>query len=274
MAEPRSTPGKAGEFLGEAAGFWREMPDKPLFFCLVIAWGLLFQLLGNSTLGYVNTPSIFRWWLWVNTRGLEGATAWEGLKRILGADEAYVWFVPFVVLGLLWWKRREFTAVTKQTWWPALGLLGVRYRYGGDTPAAGLDCSGLVRYVFQQVTGVTLPRTARELSQVGASVSLDDLQVGDLVFFNTRNYAFSHVGLYLGDNRFIHAPRRGRDVEITTLSRDYWQRHFNGARRLVGVLPSLIPGMFPEALASTLSTLSLRPVEAPAEEAPDLPGAP
>src|SRR2546430_2178396 len=117
-------------------------------------------------------------------------------------------------------------------------------------------------------------RTARELSQVGASVSLDDLQVGDLVFFNTRNYAFSHVGLYLGDNRFIHAPRRGRDVEITTLSRDYWQRHFNGARRLVGVLPSLIPGMFPEALASTLTTLSIGSVEAPPEETPDLPGAP
>jgi cell wall-associated NlpC family hydrolase len=156
----------------------------------------------------------------------------------------------------------------------ALGLIGVRYRYGGDTPAAGLDCSGLIRYVFQQVTGVTLPRTSRELSQVGASVSLDDLQVGDLVFFNTRNYAFSHVGLYVGDNRFIHAPRRGRDVEITTLSRDYWQRHFNGARRLVGVLPSLIPGMFPEALASTLTTLSIGPVEAPPEETPDLPGAP
>jgi hypothetical protein len=156
----------------------------------------------------------------------------------------------------------------------ALGLIGVRYRYGGDTPTAGLDCSGLIRYVFQQVTGVTLPRTARELSQVGASVSLDDLQVGDLVFFNTRNNAFSHVGLYVGDNRFIHAPRRGRDVEITTLSRDYWQRHFNGARRLVGVLPSLIPGMFPEALASTLTTLSIGPVEAPPEGTPDLPGAP
>ena len=88
----------------------------------------------------------------------------------------------------------------------ALGLIGVRYRYGGETPAGGLDCSGLIRYVFQQVTGVTLPRTARELSQVGANVSLDDLQVGDLVFFNTRNYAFSHVGLYLGDDRFIHFP--------------------------------------------------------------------
>ena len=142
----------------------------------------------------------------------------------------------------------------------ALGLIGVRYRYGGDSPAAGLDCSGLIRYVFQQVTGVTLPRTSRELAQVGARVSVDDLQVGDLVFFNTRNYAFSHVGLYLGENRFIHAPRRGRDVEITTLSRDYWQRHFDGARRLVGVIPSLVPAVIPEAIASTL------PIEPPAAE--------
>jgi hypothetical protein len=160
----------------------------------------------------------------------------------------------------------------------ALGLIGVRYRYGGDTPSAGLDCSGLIRYVFQQVTGVTLPRTARELSQVGASVSLDDLQVGDLVFFNTRNDAFSHVGLYVGDNRFIHAPRRGRDVEITTLSRDYWQRHFNGARRIVGVLPSLIPDVFPEALAGTLTTFTAgqarEPADVYAEEPPELPGAP
>ena len=156
----------------------------------------------------------------------------------------------------------------------ALGLIGVRYRYGGDTPAAGLDCSGLIRYVFQQVTGVTLPRTARELSQVGTSVSLDDLQVGDLVFFNTRNYAFSHVGLYVGENRFIHAPRRGRDVEMTTLSRDYWQRHFNGARRLVGVLPALIPAVFPEALATTLTSFRIVPAEDLAEPTPDLPGAP
>jgi cell wall-associated NlpC family hydrolase len=156
----------------------------------------------------------------------------------------------------------------------ALGLIGVRYRYGGDTPVGGLDCSGLIRYVFQQVTGVTLPRTSKELSQVGANVSLDDLQVGDLVFFNTRNYAFSHVGLYLGDNRFIHAPRRGREVEITTLSPEYWQRHFNGARRLVGVLPSLIPAVIPEALATTLTTLGAQPTEELTVETPDLPGAP
>ncbi len=156
----------------------------------------------------------------------------------------------------------------------ALGLIGVRYRYGGDTPVGGLDCSGLIRYVFQQVTGVNLPRTSKELSQVGANVSLDDLQVGDLVFFNTRNYAFSHVGLYLGDNRFIHAPRRGREVEISTLSREYWQRHFNGARRLVGVLPSLTSAVIPEALATTLTAPGVEPAEEPAVETPELPGAP
>ena len=133
----------------------------------------------------------------------------------------------------------------------ALGLIGVEYRYGGETPERGLDCSGLIRYVFQEVTGVTLPRTARELSLIGENVHLDQLRAGDLVFFNTRRFAFSHVGLYLGDNRFIHAPARGREVEITTLSASYWQKHFNGARRLVGVLPSLIPNVIPEAFATT-----------------------
>jgi len=135
----------------------------------------------------------------------------------------------------------------------ALGLIGVNYRWGGDTPARGLDCSGLVRYVFQEVTGVTLPRTAKELSRIGESVSLTDLRAGDLVFFNTRHFAFSHVGLYLGDNRFIHAPSRGREVEVTTISSNYWQKHFDGARRLVGVLPSLVPSVIPEALASPLA---------------------
>ena len=133
----------------------------------------------------------------------------------------------------------------------ALGLIGVEYRYGGESPEGGLDCSGLVRYVFQQVTGVTLPRTAKEMSQIGTRVELADLRVGDLVFFDTRRLAFSHVGLYLGDNQFIHAPRRGREVEITTISSAYWQKHFNGARRLVGELPALVPDVISAATAAT-----------------------
>jgi cell wall-associated NlpC family hydrolase len=123
----------------------------------------------------------------------------------------------------------------------ALGLIGVDYRFGGTTPERGLDCSGLVRYVFQQVTGVTLPRTSQELSRLGEKVAVTELLPGDLVFFNTRQLQFSHVGIYIGEDRFIHAPRRGGEVEVVTLSRDYWRKRFDGARRLVGALPDLIP---------------------------------
>ena len=123
----------------------------------------------------------------------------------------------------------------------ALGLIGVDYRYGGNSPEHGLDCSGLVRYVFQEVVGVTLPRTAREMARLGGRVAPGDLKAGDLVFFNTRRSPFSHVGIYLGDDRFIHAPHRGGEVEIVTLSLRYWQQRYDGARRLVGVVaPDLI----------------------------------
>ena len=123
----------------------------------------------------------------------------------------------------------------------ALGLIGVDYRFGGTTPERGLDCSGLVRYVFQQVTGVILPRTSQEISHLGKRIPVTELMPGDLVFFNTRRLQFSHVGIYLGEDRFIHAPRQGGEVEIVTLSKGYWQKRFDGARRLVGALPPLIP---------------------------------
>src|SRR5262245_28179999 len=101
---------------------WHSLPDKACFLVLIVAWVALFHFLGTSTLGYVNTPSLFGWWFWVNTRGLEGASVQEAFSRILSADEAHVWFVPFVVLALLVWKRRELAEVPKQIWWPALGL--------------------------------------------------------------------------------------------------------------------------------------------------------
>jgi hypothetical protein len=134
----------------------------------------------------------------------------------------------------------------------ALDLIGIRYKWGGNTPATGLDCSGLVRYVFQKVTGVTLPRTAKDMSRLGEKVAVPDLQPGDLVFFDTRRFAFSHVGIYLGDNRFVHAPRRGREVEVATLDSSFWQKRFNGARRIVGVLPDLMPQIVSEAVAAPL----------------------
>src|SRR3981189_1913499 len=104
----------------------------------------------------------------------------------------------------------------------ALGLIGVDYKFGGTSPDRGLDCSGLVRYVFQQVTGVTLPRTAQEISRLGQKIPVAELMPGDLVFFNTRRLQFSHVGIYLGEGRFIHSPRQGGEVEIVALSKAYW----------------------------------------------------
>jgi cell wall-associated NlpC family hydrolase len=132
----------------------------------------------------------------------------------------------------------------------ALSLVGIDYRYGGDSPDGGLDCSGLIRYVFQEVTGVTLPRTAQGLSRIGKRISARDLAPGDLVFFNTRHFANSHVGIYLGEGRFIHAPSRGGEVGVAMLSTQYWHTRYNGARRLVGVLPALVPALISRATAS------------------------
>jgi len=142
----------------------------------------------------------------------------------------------------------------------AFGLIGVAYRFGGESPDDGLDCSGLVRHVVQQITGVTLPRSSKDMSRIGGSVHKTDLAPGDLVFFNTRRFAFSHVGIYVGDNRFIHAPRRGREVEIADLDSSYWKKRYDGARRLVDVAPSPSPTRITTAAWS-------QPVDAPADEA-------
>ena len=135
----------------------------------------------------------------------------------------------------------------------ALSLIGVDYRFGGSTPEQGLDCSGLIRYVFQQATGIALPRSAREQARVGESINRDDLQPGDLVFFNTRRFQFSHVGLYIGDNRFIHAPSSGGSVEVVNLDNRYWQKAFNGARRIVAGLPDVTALVIQSAQAASIN---------------------
>lgn len=114
----------------------------------------------------------------------------------------------------------------------AMGLIGIDYKYGGTAPESGLDCSGLVRYVFKEVSGTELPRTSEEISRVGEHVETQNLQPGDLVFYNTLRRAFSHVGVYLGDNKFIHAPSRGGQVRIESMDVSYWKKRFNGARRI------------------------------------------
>ena len=114
-----------------------------------------------------------------------------------------------------------------------LKLVGVRYRFGGNDEDSGLDCSGFVRLVYKDSIGALLPRTAAEMSQVGQRIDTSQLKPGDLVFFNTMRRAFSHVGIYLGDNHFLHAPRTGAEVRIESMEDSYWTKRYNGARRII-----------------------------------------
>lgn len=114
----------------------------------------------------------------------------------------------------------------------ALNMIGVRYRWGGSTPDSGLDCSGFVRYVFQDTLGMSLPRRAEEMSRVGEKVSMRNLKPGDLVFFNTMRRTFSHVGIYIGDNKFVHSPSTGSTIRVDDLDDGYWEKRFTGARRV------------------------------------------
>jgi cell wall-associated NlpC family hydrolase len=116
----------------------------------------------------------------------------------------------------------------------ALSLMGARYKFGGNSvEEGGFDCSGFVRHVFANTAGVALPRSSGEQAQRGKAVDLADLAPGDLVFYNTRRAKFSHVGIYIGDQRFIHAPSRGKKVEIVAMAEPYWRARFNGARRIL-----------------------------------------
>jgi cell wall-associated NlpC family hydrolase len=115
----------------------------------------------------------------------------------------------------------------------SLELVGINYRWGSAHPDAGLDCSGFVQFVFNDATGKMLPRTAKEQSKAGYVVDKNELQPGDLVFFNTMRRAFSHVGIYLGEDHFVHAPRTGKKIRVDDMSRSYWTKRYNGARRIV-----------------------------------------
>ena len=114
----------------------------------------------------------------------------------------------------------------------ALEAVGIKYRYGGRSPETGFDCSGLITYVFERAWGVLLPAGTHALSKVGTPVKRGELKPGDLVFYDTRSRPYSHVGIYLGDGRFLHAPRPGASVRVESVDVLYWSSRFNGARRL------------------------------------------
>ena len=114
----------------------------------------------------------------------------------------------------------------------ALMALGVDYRNGGRSLATGFDCSGLVAHVFEEAYGIRLPRTVLGQSEIGRSVALQELEPGDLVFYDTLGRPYSHVGIYIGEDKFVHAPKSGASVRVESLKTSYWTKRFNGARRV------------------------------------------
>jgi cell wall-associated NlpC family hydrolase len=114
----------------------------------------------------------------------------------------------------------------------AMGLLGLPYTRGGNSFDTGFDCSGFVKALYAQTLGKVLPRSAAEQAAQTTTIEKDELQPGDLVFFNTMRRAFSHVGIYVGEGKFIHSPKPGAQVRIEDMHTGYWDKRFNGARRV------------------------------------------
>lgn len=133
----------------------------------------------------------------------------------------------------------------------ALGFLGVPYKRGGNSATTGFDCSGFVKATYEKAVGLILPRKASQQAAATEQIEKSELQPGDLVFFNTMRRAFSHVGIYIGDGKFIHAPKPGAEVRVDNLGQSYWSRHFDGARRVLGAIS---PIALPEALNSPETT--------------------
>lgn len=114
----------------------------------------------------------------------------------------------------------------------ALSMVGINYRWGGSSPHTGFDCSGLVGHVFKKIAGLVLPRDSYAMARLGQPIPVEDLKPGDLVFFNTMHRPFSHVGIYLGEKRFVHAPAAGKSVNVVDMTETYWATRYNGARRI------------------------------------------
>jgi cell wall-associated NlpC family hydrolase len=129
-------------------------------------------------------------------------------------------------------SSNSWSSIAQEVILQALGQTGVKYKYGGINPDSGFDCSGFVRYVFKEAANLTLPHGARAMSQVGKNVSEKELQPGDLVFFNTMKSVYSHVGIYVGNNRFIHAPSAGSSISVSDMNDSYWSKRYTGARRI------------------------------------------
>jgi cell wall-associated NlpC family hydrolase len=114
----------------------------------------------------------------------------------------------------------------------AMSLAETPYRYGGNSIESGFDCSSFVGHVYKNSVGIDLPRSSQQISRIGTPLERTQLQAGDLVFFNTQQHTNSHVGIYVGEGKFVHAPRTGARIRVDNMNENYWLSRYNGARRI------------------------------------------
>jgi hypothetical protein len=145
----------------------------------------------------------------------------------------------------------------------AMGFVGVPYQSGGSTVETGFDCSGFVRAVYEQSIGLLLPRKAEEQAFATQKIDKHDLKPGDLVFFNTMRRAFSHVGIYVGEGKFIHSPRPGGEVRLESMALSYWQHRFDGARRVPAVASEQAGATTPFVLTTLASNTAAKILKQP-----------
>lgn len=196
-----------------------------------------------------NPASVARLARWVRLLGVAGCAAilagcaGTGQQRLVAFDEAGPYDLEWASnasdpIGELVAQRAKrsrqhaHAASDSPLVGEALSQLGVRYRFGGTSPETGFDCSGLVAYSAERSLGLKLPRNAAEIAGWGISIDRDSLRPGDLVFFNTLGRRYSHVGIYMGADRFVHSPSAGGVVRVENMTAAYWRKRYNGARRL------------------------------------------
>lgn len=151
----------------------------------------------------------------------------------------------------------------------AMNFLGVPYRRGGNTAETGFDCSGFTRHIFEMSLGHVLPRRVDEQASAPGLIKVrrDELKPGDLVFFNTLKRTFSHVGIYIGEGKFIHSPRSGASVRVEDMRYAYWSKRFTGARRAPPLAEGVIPAAQAAPAAARPAAMPVTPAVAPALDA-------
>jgi cell wall-associated NlpC family hydrolase len=142
---------------------------------------------------------------------------------------------PVVRAPVVFGPSQTFSPAAEDVLFRALGLVGTPYRWGGNTPDSGFDCSGLIGFVYRDAAGISLPRSTREMIVMQApNVGKEGLQTGDLIFFATNGGSqVSHAGIYVGEGRFVHAPATGGTVKLDSLSKAYWQKAYLSAKRVL-----------------------------------------